>query len=76
LVGILQLNELGKDSAKQQGRKKMQYVYVIDGYIFRREGDESSCYFTIIHPDGRYLDRNHYFSSENEMREWIRNRDY
>ena len=54
----------------------MYHVYVIDGYIFRREGDESSCYFTIIHPDGRYLDRNHYFSSENEMREWIRNRDY
>ncbi len=54
----------------------MLLVYVIDGYIFRREGDESSRYYTIIHPDGRYLDRNHYFSSEAEMREWIRNRNY
>lgn len=51
----------------------MNLICIIEGYIYRREGDESSCYFTIIHPDGRYLDRNHYFSSAAEMREWIGN---
>ncbi len=48
-------------------------IYVINGYIFRLDEADSNenYYFTIIHPDGRYLDRHHKFSSENEMNNWV-----
>lgn len=54
----------------------MKNVYTFNGYIFRKDKDASDggAYFTIIHPDGRYLDCNHYFSSPQEMKQWIQNR--
>ncbi len=54
----------------------MKAMYVVEGYLFRKSKEDSNgnCYFDIIHPDGRYLDYNHLFSSESEMLSWIRNR--
>ena len=56
----------------------MKSVYVIQGYLFNKTCEDSDGvgYFNIIHPDGRYLDYNHPFFSENEMIDWIRNRTY
>ena len=56
----------------------MKNIYTFNGYIFRKEKDASDggAYFNIIHPDGRYLDYNHYFSSPQEMKQWIQNRNY
>ncbi|GEM_PF-5590647 len=56
----------------------MNNVYTIGGYVFRKDNDASDggAYYTIIHPDGRYLDRNHYFASESEMEQWAYDRDH
>ena len=56
----------------------MKSMYVIQSYLFskRREDSNGVGYFDIIHPDGRYLDYNHPFSSESEMIAWIQNRTY
>ena len=53
----------------------MKSAYAIDGYIFSKKEDATDgAYFDIFHPDGRCLDSRHYFTSEQEMKEWIRNR--
>lgn len=54
----------------------MNNVYVFLGYLFRKDGDatDGGAYYTIIHPDGRYLDRNHYFASESDIEEWAKSR--
>lgn len=56
----------------------MNEVYVISNYIFRKEYDagDGGAYYTIIHPDGRYLDYRHYFPDYYQMEAWVRNRNY
>ncbi|MBQ3757700.1 MAG: hypothetical protein II873_11375 [Oscillospiraceae bacterium] len=53
----------------------MEYSYSIDGYLFVKSNEDSSgTYYNIFHPDGRMLDRNHKFSSSDEMANWVRSR--
>lgn len=51
----------------------MSTIYGFDGYIFKKETDsaEIGAYFTIIQPNGKVLESNHFFSSETEIRQWV-----
>lgn len=51
----------------------MSSIYGFEGYIFKKETDsaEIGAYFTIIQPNGKVIEYNHYFSSEMEIRQWV-----